>query len=188
MFLTCNVFSQYKGGMEFGGNIMAADLNLMGPVDTSNSWGIRFGYVGEYNFSDQVYFRGAFLINQRGFQFADERWGLNVIDIPLNIGFSPGIGTGKLQWFLDGGFNVDFSIRAFTKIDGELTTLTIGNGPEDIKVISTGFNIGTGLQFSKKIKLRINYYSSFTNILQTSNEEWKNQVIGIAFNWFFASR
>lgn len=183
---TANItYSQYKGGMEVGGNIMMADLTISDPIETSSSWGIRLGYVGEYAFSETTYFRGALLINQRGFKFADERWGLNVIDLPLNVGFAPSLGAGNLKWFIDGGLNIGFSFRAFTKIDGELTTLTIGSGPDDIKILSTGFNIGTGLQFSEKLKLRVNYYNGFTNMVQSPGDEWKNQVLGVALNFFF---
>jgi len=67
---------------------MNADFVLFDAIDTNASWGIRLGYVGEFPLSQDLYFRGAALINQRGFEFLDERWALNTVDLPLNLGYT----------------------------------------------------------------------------------------------------
>lgn len=179
--------AQVRNGMEFGGNILNADFNLENEIDTQNSWGIRLGYVGEFPISDPLYFRGALLINQRGFQFLDERWALNVIDVPLNFGYSIPLGGNSKYFFLDGGLNLEFNMDAFTKIDGETVRLTIGSDDDDIKRISQGFNLGTGIRFSSALKMRINYYQGLTNLIRSANDNWKNRAIGISINYFFNS-
>ena len=186
-FILCHSISyaQYKGGMEVGGNIMGADVYFEESIETKNSWGIRLGYVGEYHLSDHVYARGAVLINQRGFQYADQRWGLNAIDVPINLGYSLTPSGKTPRVFIDGGVNFQYNFRAFTKINGELVTLDIGSGEEDIKTISTGLNVGAGLQFSDAIKVRLNYYHGITNLVRTPGDEWKNRVYGVALNYFF---
>lgn len=185
LFMQVVVFAQYKGGMEIGGNLMGADFILEEPIATQDSWGIRLGYVGEYQISDHLYARGAALINQRGFKFGGERWALSAIDVPVNLGYALNLNDKNLKLFIDGGFNFAYNFRAFTKSNGEIVTLEIGNEEGDIKMFSTGFNVGGGLQFSEKIKVRVNYYSGLTNLLRTEGDEWKNHVIGLSLNFFF---
>lgn len=179
-------FAQYKGGLEFGGNIMNADFTLSpgGEVDTKSSWGIRLGYVAEYYVTDQFYLRGAVLVNQRGFFFDNERWGLNALDIPVNLGYAFPV-KDEMKVFIDGGVNVEYNFHAFTKIDNELVELTIGGDEQDIKPISIGVNFGTGYQFSEKWKFRVNYYKGLTNLVRTDGDEWTNSVVGFAFDFFF---
>ncbi|MEH0156381.1 porin family protein [Limibacter armeniacum] len=184
--LTSYSQSLYKGGLEVGANMMGGNLMISNvEADTEYSWGIRLGYVGEYKLSDGAFLRGAVLLNQRGFQFADERWGLNAIDVPVNLGYNFNLNDDGLKLFLDAGVNLEYNFRAFTKINDELVTLTIGSEEGDIKRFSTGVNFGTGLQFSEKVKLRVNYYKGMTNLLQSNNDEWNNHVVGVSLDYFF---
>lgn len=183
-------FSQYRGGMEAGFNVMSADfeLNNFGTVDTKSSWGIRLGYVGEYALSENHYLRFGALINQRGFKLADERWALTALDFPLNIGYLKEINNGSLQLFVDGGLNLEYNVRATTKLDGDLVELTIGGEEDDIKPLAVGVNLGIGVQLKENIKIRTSYYRGLTNLLRTDNDSWKNSVFGFALNFFMPAK
>ena len=178
-------YGQMRNGMELGGNIMNADFVLFDAFDTNASWGIRLGYVGEFPLSQDLYFRGAALINQRGFEFLDERWALNTIDPPLNLGYAIPISNNSVEFFLDAGLNLEYNMDAFTKIDGETVRLNIGVSEDDIKRFSQGFNLGTGLRFSRALKLRVSYYQGLTNLVRSNDDSWKNRVIGVSLNYFF---
>lgn len=181
------IVGQIRSGMELGGNIMNADFVLFNPIDTNGSWGIRLGFVSEVPLSNKTYFRGAALINQRGFEFLDERWALNVIDVPLNLGYAIPLANSRIALFLDAGLNVEYNMDAFTKIDGETVRLDIGSSEDDIKRFSQGFNLGTGVRFSRALKLRLNYYQGLTNLVRSADDSWKNRVIGISLNYFFSA-
>lgn len=182
---TQSIFGQIRNGMELGGNIMNADFVLFDPIETNGSWGIRLGFVSEVPLSIKTYFRGAALINQRGFEFLDERWALNVVDVPLNLGYAIPIANSRVAFFVDGGLNLEYNMDAFTKIDGETVRLDIGGAEDDIKRFSQGFNLGTGVRFSRALKLRVNYYQGLTNLVRSADDSWKNRVIGISLNYFF---
>ncbi len=186
LFFVCSLssFAQYRGAVEVGANIMSANFVLDGPVDTKSTWGIRLGYVGEYSLSKSLYFRFGLLINQRGFKLADERWGLNALDVPLNIGYSVPLNDNGFEFFIDGGLNLEYNFHAFTKINDELVALSIGSEQQDIKTFGTGFNFGTGFQVSKRVKTRVSYYKGLTNLVRTTNDEWKNNVLGFAVIYF----
>ncbi len=177
-------YAQYRGAIELGANIMSANFTLNGPVETNSTWGIRLGYVGEYSVSKHFYFRFGLLVNQRGFELGEERWGLNALDVPLNIGYSIPLNDEGFEFFIDGGFDLEYNFHAFTKINDELVALSIGGEQDDIKSFGTGFNIGTGLQVSKRVKTRVSYYKGLSNLVRTTNDEWKNKVIGVAVIYF----
>ena len=186
LFSLLPAFGQYKGGLEVGGNFMAAaEFNLQGmAIDTKPSWGIRLGYAATYHMNDKLFLRGAALINQRGFSYADERWGLSIIDVPLNLGLELPLGDSGKKWFFDAGINFEYNFRAFTRFDGDLVVLTIGNDPDDIKPFSMGYNLGTGLRFGEKFDVRVNYYRGLVNLLQTGSDTWQNYTVGTALIFY----
>ncbi len=123
---------------------------------------------------------------QKGFKFGDENWVINSIDIPINLGYTTAIKGDKLKWFIDGGFSIEFNTKATTRIDDETFEIIIGKDEGEVKSFSNGINIGTGIEFSQLLKLRINYYSGLTNLINTTGtDEWKNQYIGLSLNFMF---
>lgn len=180
-------YSQYKGGLELGGNLMNADFYMGEELQTTPTYGIRLGYIGEYHLFEDVFLRFGLLVNQRGFELADERWGLNVFDAPLNVGYALKL-NNNLKLTLDGGFNIEYNFQAFTKIDGKPVKISIGRGEDDIKQIGAGVNLGIGLQLSEFIKVRGEYYKGLSNLVRTQGDDWKNRVIGLSVDFFFGSR
>ncbi len=174
-------------GFEIGANLMNGDFNIDEEnIETNNAWGPRVGYVGEYNFSENLYLRIAGLYMQKGFKFADETWAINSFDVPVLMGYTIDLNGDKLQLFVDGGLSLEYNFRAITKIDETTIELEMGSDEGQLKNFSSGITFGTGLQFSKLMKLRINYYQGITNLINTEgNDAWKNHYIGLSLNFLF---
>lgn len=186
-FIGLSAQSQIAHGFELGANLMNGDFSIEDQkVDTKIAIGPRAGYVGEFNITDKLYLRGALLYMQKGFKFAEETWAVNSFDIPVNMGYSLDLNGDKLQWFLDGGVSIEYNTRAITRINDETVELIIGKNEGEIKAVSSGLNFGTGIQFSRLIKFRVNYYSGLTNLINTeTSDSWKNQYIGFSLNFLF---
>ncbi len=188
MFLLCAmVRGQMSHGFELGANLMNADFNIENvEVDAKNAVGPRAGYVGEYHITDALFLRGALLYMQKGFKFAEETWAVNSFDLPVSIGYAFDLNGDKLQWFIDGGASLEYNTRAITRIDDEPVELIIGKEEGDIKSLSSGISFGTGLQFARLIKLRVNYYQGLTNMINTTTSDtWKNRYLGLSLNFIF---
>ncbi|NAS12148.1 outer membrane beta-barrel protein [Poritiphilus flavus] len=186
-FITTMAHGQMAHGFEIGANLMNADFTIDDEViDTKNAVGPRAGYVGEFHLTQNLYLRGALLFMQKGFKFADETWALSSFDIPINFGSSFDLARDRLQWFLDGGISTEYNARAITKIDGETVELEIGNGEGELKSLSTGLNLGTGLQFARLLKFRVSYYTGLTNLINTEGaDKWKNRYLAFSLNFLF---
>lgn len=180
-------YGQMAHGFELGANLMSANFTIDSEtIETKTAVGPRGGYVGEYNFNNHFFLRGAALFMQKGFKFENENWVINSIDIPISIGYATDIKPGKLRWFIDGGASIEFNTKATTKIDDDTIELIIGKGEGELKSTSSGIIIGTGVEFSNLLKLRVTYYSGLTNMINTSGtDEWKNQYIGLSLNFLF---
>lgn len=178
---------QMSHGFELGANLMNADFNLdNAEIDSNGAVGPRAGYVGEYHITDNFYLRGALLYMQKGFKFAEETWAVNSFDLPISLGYTVDLNGDKIQWFIDGGASLEYNTRAITRIDDEPVELIIGNEEGDIKSLSSGVSFGTGLQFARMIKLRVNYYRGLTNMIKTSGtDNWKNHYLGLSLNFLF---
>ena len=178
---------QMSHGFEIGANMMNGDLNIENEnIDTNKAWGPRVGYRGEYFFKEKLYAGVGGLYMQKGFQLAEEVWAVNSFDIPLNMGYLININGYKLQFFLEAGLSLEYNFRAITKINDNTVELVIGKDEGELKSITTGFSIGTGLRLNQLLKLRINYYQGLSNLVNTQGtDSWKNHFIGISLDFFF---
>ncbi len=195
-FFVChNSQSQFHHGLEFGVNLTNADFMIDESAEPSSSVGFLIGYVAERDFSDNLYIRfGANYnrrefnaINRRGINTSDETWGIDVIEVPINLGYYLNWNNRNYQFFVDAGMNLGYNSRAFTKNDEETIRLDIG-GDSDINRITIGANVGAGLLIKRRFKIRLNYYNSLTNIVNTEENTWKNKTFGLSLNYFFKEK
>ena len=195
LFITKSSFAQFYHGLEIGGNLNNANFILGESSATGTGFGFNLGYMAERDLSENLYMRFAFLvntrsietINRRGINTSSEKWGLNVIEIPLNLGYYLNLNHRNFQFFVDAGLNIDYHIRAYTKNDTETITHDLG-AENDIKRSAIGANLGVGLLLKKRFKVRLNYYNTLTNITSAEGSEWKNKTIGISINYFLKKR
>lgn len=195
-FFVChNSQSQFHHGLELGANMTNADFTIGESTEPSGSFGFFVGYVAERDFTDNLYIRIGVnynrrefkAISKRGINSSDEVWGIDVIEIPINLGYYLNWNNRNYQFFVDAGINLGYNSRAFTKNEEETIRLDIG-GDSDINRITFGANVGAGLLIKSRIKVRLNYYTSLSNIVNTEENTWKNKTFGLSVNYFFKEK
>lgn len=194
-FVCLNSQGQFRHGLELGVNMTNADFLIDDSAEPSSSFGYFIGYVAERDFSDNLYIRfGANYnrrefnaINQRGINTTEETWGIDVIEVPINLGYYLNLNNRNYQFFVDAGLNLGYNSRAFVNNGEETIRLDIG-GDSNINRITIGANAGAGLLLKKRTKIRLNYYSSLTNIVSTEGDTWKNKTLSISLNYFFKEK
>ena len=160
IFVCHNSQAQFHHGLELGMNMTNADFMIGESAEPSNSFGFLIGYVAERDFSDNLYIRfGANYnrrefkaISRRGINTSNETWGIDVIEVPINLGYYLNWNNRNYQFFIDAGMNLGYNSRAFTKTEDETIRLDI-RGDSDIATI-TVFCIGNQQTFSHYDKVR----------------------------------
>ena len=183
--------SQFYHGIELGMNSTNPDFMINESAEPSSALGFFIGYLAERDFSDNLYLRWGVnfnrrefnAISRRGINTSTEKWGIDVIEVPVNLGYYVNWNNRNLQFFVDAGINFGFNSRATMKNDVETIRLDIGNGA-DINRITIGANAGLGLLIKKRAKVRLSYYSSLSNIANTEGDMWKNKTFGLSFSYF----
>ena len=184
-------YGQFYHGLEIGMNITNAEFNVDESVDPSSASGFFLGYVAERDLTDNLFLRIAVNFNRRefnavsrrGINTTDEKWGIDLIEIPVNLGYYVNWNNKNLQFFVDAGINLGYNKRAFIKNDEETIRLDIGSDA-DIERIAMGANAGIGLLIKKRLKFRLNYYNSLSNIINTEGNNWKNKTFGLSVSYF----
>jgi len=187
--------SQFYHGIEFGVNMNNADFKVNESVDPSSAFGYYLGYIAERELSDNLFVRLGFnfnrrefnAISRRGINTTDEKWGIDAIEIPINLGYYLNWNSRNFQFFVDGGINLGYNSRATIKNDEETIRLDIGS-EADINRIAIGANASVGLLIKKRVKFRLNYYNGLSSIVNTEGNTWKNKTFGISINYFLREK
>ena len=195
LFISCASYSQFYHGLEAGVNFNNADFIVNESIEPSGSFGFTIGYLAERELSDNLFVRLGVnftrrelnAISRRGINTSEEKWGLDAIEIPINLGYYVNWNNRNLQFFVDAGINLGYNSRATIENDIETIGLDIGN-EGDIKRINFGANLGLGLLIKKRVKLRLNYYNGLSNIVNSDGNTWKNKTFGVSLNYFLKER
>jgi len=194
-FLSNIAYSQFYHGIEFGVNMTNPDFIVNETAEPSSSIGFFLGYLAERDLSDNLYLRlGANFnrrefkaISRRGINTTEEKWGIDAIEIPVNLGYYINWNNRNFQFFVDAGINLGYNNRVTTKNDQETIRLDIGSDA-DIQQITIGANAGVGLLIKKRVKVRLNYYNGLSNIVNTEGNTWKNKTFGVSLNYFLKEK
>ncbi len=195
LFAATSSFAQFYHGIEVGANLNSATFMMDTSQEPTSAIGFSLGYAAERDLSENLYVKVAVLVNkrglkavnQRGFNTSDETWGLNVIEVPVNFGYYLNYNNRNSQFFIEAGLSFDYIMRAFVENSTEKITLDISS-EGDVKRIAAGANIGAGILLSKRLKMRVSYYYGLTSVANNENDEWKNNTIGVSFNYFLKKR
>jgi len=195
LFIAKSSYAQFYHGLEFGTNYNNADFIIGESVEPSGAVGFLFGYLAERDLSDNLFFRIGInynkrqfeAINRRGINTTDEKWTVDVIEVPINLGYYLNRNQRNFQFFVDAGVNLGYNNRVAVKNDVETIRLDIGSDAE-IKQIAIGANISTGLLIKKRVKIRLNYYHGLSNIVNNENDSWKNKTFSLSLNYFLKER
>jgi len=194
-FISISSHSQFYHGIEVGVNSTNPDFLVGESVEPSRGTGFFVGYMYERELNDRVFLRLGLNFNRRSFKAisrrgintSNEKWGIDVIEVPINLGYYLNFNRRNFQFFVDAGLNAGFNNRAITKNDTETVFLDIG-GDASIKRLGFGANASVGLLIKKRVKFRVNYYHGLTNIMNTDSDTWKNKTIGISVNYFLREK
>ncbi len=195
-FFVChNSQSQFHHGLELGLNMTKPDFRVNDSAEPTSAMGFLLGYVAERDFSDNLYIRfGANYnrrtfnaISRRGINTSEEKWGIDVIEVPISMGYYINLNNRNYQFFVDAGINLGYNGRAFVENEDETIRLDIG-GDGEINRITIGANASAGLLIKRRIKIRLNYYTSLTNIVNSEENTWKNKTFGLSLNYFFKEK
>ncbi len=187
--------SQFYHGVEVGVNMTNADFKVNESAEPSNALGFYLGYMAERELTDNLYVRLGVnfnrrefkAISRRGINTSNEKWGIDNIEIPVNLGYYLNWNNRNFQFFVDAGVNLGFNNRAITKNDKETIRLDIGSD-SDIKRMAFGANASFGLLIKKRMKVRLNYYNSLSNIMNSEGNTWKNKTLGISLSYFLREK
>lgn len=194
-FISAGVYGQFYHGLDVGINSTQTEFMVGESVEPSRGTGFHVGYMFERELSDRVFLRLGLNFNRRAFKAikrsgintSNEKWAIDVIEVPVNLGYYINFNRRNFQFFVDAGFNAGFNNRAIFKNDTETVFLDIG-GDADVKRLSFGANASVGLLIKKRVKFRVNYYHGLTNIVNTDNDTWKNRTIGVSVNYFLREK
>lgn len=193
--LTSYSYSQFYHGLELGVHTNTADFMIGESGEPSSSTGFFIGYLAERDLSDNLFVRLGINFNRReidaiarrGINTSDEKWGVDVIEIPVNLGYYLNWNRRNFQFFVDAGINLGFNNRAIMENEDETIRLDIGSDA-DVKRFGFGANAAVGVLIKKRVKLRLNYYNSLSSIVNTEGDIWKNKTFGLSLNYFLKER
>ena len=194
-FISCISYSQFYHGLEIGANMNNADFKVNESAEPSSAYAFYLGYLAERDISDNLYVRLGVnfnrrefkAINRRGINTSEEKWGIDAIEIPVNLGYYINWNNRNFQFFVDAGINFGYNNRATIKNNEETIRLDIGSDA-DINRMTIGANAGVGLLIKKRVKVRLNYYNSLSNIINTEGNVWKNKTFGLSLNYFLREK
>ena len=195
LFVLQSASSQFYHGIEVGVHRNNADFMIGESGEASALTGFSIGYVAERDLNDNLFFRLGINFNRRefdaiarrGINTSNEKWGVDVIEIPVNIGYYLNWNRRNFQFFIDAGINLGYNNRAIVQNEEETIRLDIGSNA-DFKRFGFGANAGAGVLIKKRVKLRLNYYTNLANIANTEGDNWKNNTIGLSLNYFLRER
>jgi hypothetical protein len=195
LLLSFSSHSQFHHGLDLGINLTSADLIFEESLESGSALGFSIGYVAERDFSENLYLRfGVNYVQRtfnaeglRGFVEIDEKWGVDGIEIPINMGYYLNWNNRNYQFFLDAGLNLGYNTRAFIQSEEETIRLEMGSDGE-ISRTAIGANIGAGLLIKSKLKVRLNYYNGFTNLANAEENTWKNRTFSLSLNYFLKEK
>jgi hypothetical protein len=194
-FMSYLSHGQFYHGIELGINMTNADFIVNESAEPSSAIGFHLGYLAERDITDNLYLRLGFnfnrrefnAISRRGINTTNEKWGIDAIEIPVNLGYYLNWNNRNFQFFVDAGINLGYNSRVTTKNDRETIRLDIGSDA-DINRISIGANASVGLLIKKRMKVRLNYYNGLSNIVNTEENIWKNKTFGVSLSYFLREK
>ena len=195
LLITQISFSQFYHGIELGVHSNNADFMIGESAEPSSLTGFMIGYVAERDLNENLFFRIGINFNRReidaiarrGINTSEEKWGVDVIEIPVNMGYYLNWNRRNFQFFIDAGINLGFNNRAITKNEDETIRLDIGSDA-NVKRFGFGANGGAGVLIKKRVKVRLNYYTNLSSIVNTEGDNWKNTTVGLSINYFLKER
>jgi hypothetical protein len=94
----------------------------------------------------------------------------------------------KAGWFIGGGPNLGFNLSARYIHEGEKQEIAIGDAAGEVKGFDLGLIASGGYESKKGLVLSVSYLKGLTQLQNSPNFDWQNNVIGFTIGYMLRTR
>ena len=197
MFAMTAVHAQVKFGPKVGMNLSTMTLKSSGiSLDPKMLVGFHAGVISEIGLTENLFLQPGVLFSSKGSKYEltllEQTFKFSmapgVIEVPVNVLYSFGTGSVKLNLFA--GPYVALGITGKTKIDGESQDISYGSSDEDdMKPFDFGLNFGAGVNINGFL-ISAQYGFGLANLAPdtSGDSEMKNKVLAISMGYLFGPK
>lgn len=186
MTATAQEKGQFRFGVTGGMNLSTANLD----ASHSSKIGFHAGFVGEYNFTDDIFLDATLKYSMRGVKDVSVlgykiEWNPGYIELPIHVGYRYAI-TDAVKVFIGVGpyfaYGITGKIKANDGSDADLysdeAALVLGGKYNRFEM---GIGANAGIEFSR-LQLRVGYDWGLTKMADMNNSaKNSNFYVGLAY-------
>lgn len=180
-----------KMGVKAGLNLTEARTNDAAEnKDLVPRAAFHVGVVGEFGLGKNLSLQPQLLFSGRGTREKHEDhndvYAFNSLELPVNLLYRSEGKSGS--FFIGGGPNLGYNLSGKvweTDLPDEKTKIEFGSEVGQIRRMDVGFNALAGYEMNNGLFFSVNYTRGITNWLNTSNDTWRNNLLGVSVGYFF---
>lgn len=187
-FFGVSVSAQTRFGLKSGvalGSVSTNDAEIK--EDGLNLGSFQFGAIIDTRLSSTLSFQSQLLFLGKGTAVDHDdhvdKYRFAAIDVPLQLLYRT-----KAGWFIGGGPNLGFNLSARYIHEGEKQEIAIGDAAGEVKGFDFGLMASGGYQSKKGLVLSVSYLKGLTQLQNTPNFDWQNNVIGLTIGYMLPTR
>jgi hypothetical protein len=183
-----SVSAQTRFGLKSGvalGSVSTNDAEIK--EDGLNLQSFQFGAIIDTRLSSALSFQSQLLFLGKGTAVDHDdhvdKYRFATIDVPLQLLYRT-----KAGWFIGGGPNLGFNLSARYIHEGEKEEIAIGDAAGEVKGFDFGLMASGGYESKKGLVLSVSYLKGITQLQNTPNFDWQNNVIGFTIGYMLPTR
>ncbi len=187
-FVGVSVSAQTRFGLKSGvalGSVSTNDAEIKD--DGLNLPSFQFGAIFDTRLSSALLFQSQLLFLGKGTAVDHDdhvdKHRFAAIDVPLQLLYRT-----KAGWFIGGGPNLGFNLSARYIHEGKVQELSIGDAAGGFKGFDLGLIASGGYESKKGLVLSVSYLKGITQLKNTPDFDWQNNVIGFTIGYMLPTR
>ena len=188
LFIGLSVSAQTRFGLKSGialGSVSTNDAEIK--EDGLNLRSFQFGAIFDTRLSSALSFQSQLLFLGKGTAVDHDdhvdKYRFAAIDVPLQLLYRT-----KTGWFIGGGPNLGFNLSARYIHEGEKEEIAIGDAAGEVKGFDLGLIASGGYESKKGLVLSVSYLKGLTQLQNSPNFDWQNNVIGFTIGYMLPTR
>lgn len=195
-FLAFGITAGAQGlGVNAGVNFFNQTIKADGEKfdDAKIKTGFQIGVDYEIGIAPDFYFAPGLVFATKGAKIQEDflgeeytsKWGLNYLEVPLNLVYKPVLGTGNLIVNFGPylGYGIGGKVKAEFGDEDFEEDINFGSGEDDdFKPFDMGANIGFGYQLGMGLSFKLNAQLGLINILPDGDSDNLVKNNGFAFS------
>lgn len=195
-FLAFGITAGAQGlGVNAGVNFFNQTIKADGEKfdDAKIKTGFQIGVDYEIGIAPDFYFAPGLMFATKGAKIQEDflgdeytsKWGLNYLEVPLNLVYKPVLGTGNLIVNFGPylGYGIGGKVKAEFGDEDFEEDINFGSGEDDdLKPFDMGANIGFGYQLGMGLSFKLNAQLGLINILPEGDSDNLIKNNGFAFS------